>query len=473
MKRFLYSLIGLIALVVQENSVAQEIESEFAALIKTTQDKIEASLDDYQAFLESTQEEKLQLVSQINKLENQIVALRREESAAGRDTAERRLDLETLNTRIKAIDTQAQYTSGVLTEYLTNFESRINIAEDQSFQEPLSQIRLKLESVEDKTIARLPILFEALELGMSRQQDLIGGYRFDGKAITPNGGVKEGSIAIIGPVAYFVSGDNSVAGPLRFNSGTIEPGLIEIESEQATTAAGTIQNGVGNLPLDASLGSAYELKKAKGTFTEHIAKGGWVGYAILILGAFSILVAIYKFFDLKSVQVQEPNDLKSIASSAITESAEAARNKISKLKGPIASMLAIGIEFSTTDSETLIDSMDATILRYRPKLERFLPLLATTAAVAPLMGLLGTVVGMIKTFTLIEVFGTGDAKSLSSGISEALVTTELGLIVAIPALIFHGIFTRVMRSRISTLERVATDFARYTLAIRQKRSENE
>ena len=84
--------------------------------------------------------------------------------------------------------------------------------------------------------------------------------------------------------------------------------------------------------------------------------------------------------------------------------------------------------------------------------------MAITAAAAPLLGLLGTVTGMIKTFNLITIFGTGDAKSLSSGISEALVTTELGLIVAIPALILHGVLSRMTKEKIAALEQTALSF---------------
>jgi biopolymer transport protein ExbB len=84
--------------------------------------------------------------------------------------------------------------------------------------------------------------------------------------------------------------------------------------------------------------------------------------------------------------------------------------------------------------------------------------MALTAAAAPLLGLLGTVTGMIKTFTLITIFGTGDAKSLSSGISEALVTTELGLIVAIPSLILHGLLSRMAKQKIGDLEQTSVSF---------------
>lgn len=92
--------------------------------------------------------------------------------------------------------------------------------------------------------------------------------------------------------------------------------------------------------------------------------------------------------------------------------------------------------------------------------------MAITAAAAPLLGLLGTVTGMIKTFNLITIFGTGDAKSLSSGISEALVTTELGLIVAIPALILHGILSRMAKEKLGTLEQTALSFINGVVATR-------
>ena len=81
------------------------------------------------------------------------------------------------------------------------------------------------------------------------------------------------------------------------------------------------------------------------------------------------------------------------------------------------------------------------MLSAKPALERWIPLIALTAATAPLLGLLGTVTGMINTFNMITVFGTGDPRMLSGGISEALITTKFGLVVAVPALICHAFVT--------------------------------
>ena len=94
--------------------------------------------------------------------------------------------------------------------------------------------------------------------------------------------------------------------------------------------------------------------------------------------------------------------------------------------------------------------------------------MALTAAAAPLLGLLGTVTGMIKTFNLITIFGTGDAKSLSSGISEALVTTELGLVVAIPSLILHGLLSRMARQKLGDMEQTAVGFINGVIGTRHQ-----
>ena len=134
--------------------------------------------------------------------------------------------------------------------------------------------------------------------------------------------------------------------------------------------------------------------------------------------------------------------------------------KIAGIKGSIGEMIEVGIENVHSGAVFLEEMMLSVIARKRPQLERFMPFVSITAMAAPLMGLLGTVVGMIKTFALITVFGTGDPKALSSGISEALVTTELGLIVAIVALLLHAVFARIIKSRLGSMEQVAFDFVR-------------
>jgi CBS domain-containing protein len=121
-------------------------------------------------------------------------------------------------------------------------------------------------------------------------------------------------------------------------------------------------------------------------------------------------------------------------------------------------MLAAGVQHIREPRELIEEVMYEKVLATRLKLERFLPFIAITAASAPLLGLLGTVTGIINTFKLITVFGSGDVKTLSGGISEALITTEFGLIVAIPSLLLHAFLSRKARGIVNQMEKAAVAF---------------
>jgi biopolymer transport protein ExbB len=111
------------------------------------------------------------------------------------------------------------------------------------------------------------------------------------------------------------------------------------------------------------------------------------------------------------------------------------------------------------------------LVAIKPRLDRFLPFLALTAAAAPLMGLLGTVLGIIKTFKAMALYGTGNAKAFSAGISEALITTAEGLIVAIPVLVIHGLLKSYAKGRFSEFEGIGIALVNGTTE-RERKAEN-
>jgi biopolymer transport protein ExbB len=129
-----------------------------------------------------------------------------------------------------------------------------------------------------------------------------------------------------------------------------------------------------------------------------------------------------------------------------------------KLPGPLGRMLETGVSTMGSGREIMEESMYEVMHRTQLKAQSMLPFVAISAAAAPLLGLLGTVTGIMNTFSLITIYGTGDVKTLSSGISEALITTEYGLIVAIPSLLLHAYLSSKARKITSRMETAGISF---------------
>jgi len=417
------------------------------------------SLTAYNETVERIASEKTPLIKEVGELERGNIALRSELNRYQRIVDEGQAAVEKMNVELLELESQTQYIERMLEEYLSKFESRIHLAEDQQFKPALSEIRISLTDRPGDTAGRFERYGEVLNLGIDRQDESFGGYAFNGRAIDSEGVVRSGKVAVVGPSAYFVSDDASTGGFLRFHSGTIEPGLAELSGDQLPGLADFVSGREGTVPFDASLGDALALDASNLTLMEQVQQGGVVGYFIIALGVVAALLSVVKLTDLSRFSASFPGNLGEIAAKARDKSVDEAM-AASGAQGVVREMLEMGARNINANTVLLEEMMLSIILKRRPEMERFLPFLAITAAASPLLGLLGTVVGMIKTFALITVFGTGDPQALSSGISEALVTTELGLVVAIPTLVLHGLFTRMVRSRVSVMEQIAFEFAK-------------
>lgn len=170
---------------------------------------------------------------------------------------------------------------------------------------------------------------------------------------------------------------------------------------------------------------------------ERIQQGGVVGYIILILGALGFLYAILRLIIL------------AITGHKMKQQMHA---DIASDKNPLGRVLAATEQSSSQDPATLELILDEAITREVPSLEKGISMIKLFAAVAPLLGLLGTVTGMIATFQSISLFGTGDPKLMADGISQALVTTMLGLCVAIPLLFLHNLVASRSKTLVQILD---------------------
>ncbi|NTS78311.1 MotA/TolQ/ExbB proton channel family protein [Catenovulum sp. SM1970] len=205
--------------------------------------------------------------------------------------------------------------------------------------------------------------------------------------------------------------------------------LAELARQPAaryTASADAIQNGSGivEFALDPTGGSILSLLVQAPDTKERVEQGGTVGYVILAVGLVGLLIALERFISLTLVGGKVRRQLK--ADKATSDN-------------PLGRVMQVKDKHPEADTETLELKLSEAIMREVPKLTRNLTFIKIISVVAPLMGLLGTVTGMINTFQAITLFGTGDPKLMAGGISQALVTTVLGLVVAIPTILLYTV----------------------------------
>jgi biopolymer transport protein ExbB len=175
------------------------------------------------------------------------------------------------------------------------------------------------------------------------------------------------------------------------------------------------------------------------TLWGEVKKGGIIGYVILTLGAIALLLVVLRALFLQNAGASIGNILDAVTPAVKSRKVDEAIAAAKRFKGSAARVVTAALRNVDRDREHLEDIVSESILHESTRLNRFGSVITMVAAVAPLLGLLGTVTGMIQTFDVITEFGTSDPKLLSGGIATALVTTELGLIVAIPCLLLGNL----------------------------------
>ena len=204
--------------------------------------------------------------------------------------------------------------------------------------------------------------------------------------------------------------------------------LVELQRQPQSRYISRVEDlesassGLQAIGVDPTRGQLLSLLVQSPTLTERIAQGKQVGYVIIALGIIGIAIAVWRFLVLTTVGTKMRAQIK---------------NPGQPGDNPLGRVLRVYADNPTTDVESLELKLGGAILRETPALNAMLPLLKIVSVVAPLLGLLGTVTGMIVTFQAITLYGAGDPKLMAGGISTALVTTVLGLVVAIPTVFLH------------------------------------
>lgn len=430
---------------------------DFDRIANGAQGQVDAALKELAAEQKKIGEEKIPLSKEMNMAEEAVMQKQKELEKREREQANQMVDLGVMKNQVKGRKEQIDYLAGLLTEFSTAIESRLHAAEVPRFESRLREARAVAENEELEPVESLGKQAELIGLAIDRIDGLLGGEVFDGSAIA-NGVKQPGSFALIGPVAVFAAKSGGVAGTAVGKMNTSDVTVTAPPEGMASGIEAIVRDGNGALPLDTSMGDADKIAATQETIPEHIAKGGATMVPILGLGALAVLIGILKWFQIGFIRLARPRDIQIIVDRVNERNDAKAIEHAQRIKGPVGDMLKTAIEHADERKEYIEEVLYEKMLKVRPRLESFLPVVAIAAATAPLLGLLGTVTGMINTFKVISVFGTGDPKTLSGGISEALVTTEFGLIVAIPSLLIHAVISRKAKGVMGAMEQISVAF---------------
>ncbi|MFT5500460.1 MAG: biopolymer transport protein ExbB [Woeseiaceae bacterium] len=231
----------------------------------------------------------------------------------------------------------------------------------------------------------------------------------------------------------------SDAGYLQYSGGPVSELQRQPEQSRFTNSAAEMTNattGPVTFGVDGTRGGILALLVESPTITDRIHQGGIVGYCIIGLGFLGLLLAAWRWIVLSAASRKVSAQLKRDTAST---------------DNPLGRVLAAYESNQNADTETIELKLSEAALKEMPGLTKGLLFIKVISVVAPLMGLLGTVTGMIKTFQVITLFGAGDPKMMAGGISQALMTTVLGLVVAIPMVLIHTFVSGQSRKIINIL----------------------
>jgi len=234
---------------------------------------------------------------------------------------------------------------------------------------------------------------------------------------------------------------------LKFDTdtGKVSELLRQPQDRFVETAEGlsSAASGLVTFGLDPTRGQLLGLLVEEPSWVERATdQGGVIGWIIIYLGGFALLIAAWRLISITTMSMAVANQRRNL-------------NQPGK-RNPLGRVLQVYHDNKNIDVESLELKMGEAVLKEMPGINRFNTLLKVIAVVAPLLGLLGTVTGMIITFQAITLFGTGDPKLMAGGISQALVTTMLGLCVAIPTVFLHALVSGRSRRMVEMLEEQAT-----------------
>ena len=427
MKRFYFALLALILSVtaIHADELSDAYNKEFTFL-KAQKIELKSRL----------KKEKAQQSTDIKKAKAKATMLQDKYLALSKEVKVKQTEIEKLNEQLRDKSSNSEITGSVVLQAKSTLnEYGIEIQEGNN-----TTNAQKMETAFSDAI----VLYSKLSSIQTEK----------GKFYLPNGSIAVGEIVKLGNIAAYGISDKA--------TGALSPaGNREYKLWNALGSSDDAKALYAGKPMDnldifvyESLAKEIEYKKEK-TVDDVVKGGGVIGYIILalgVLGLFLILIRIIILFFAKS-NVKKIS--KIVAQKVESGKGDEALEAIKKYNGSAARVIKSTLRNIKRGREHIEDIVMENILNESGHIDKFGGFVMVLAAVAPLLGLLGTVTGMIATFDMIAEYGTGDPKMLSGGISEALITTMFGLIVAIPLLLLGNLISGWAQSIKDSMEQSA------------------
>lgn len=384
------------------------------------------------------------------KREQMLAEARRERAALEDKSARMEKEFDENELRIADLDQRLTERLGSLKELFGVLQQTANDARG-TFEDSLTNIQYSertefLTELAQKMgqTSRLASLEEIERLWYELQREMTESskvVKFNHTVINADGDQEEKQVIRVG--LYNIIADGKYLQYIAETGKVLE--LPRQPQSRFVRSAGNLHNaGSGKVAfgIDPSRGQLLSLLVQEPTVRERVDQGGLVGRIIIALGIFALVVAVLRFIQLTFISIQV--------------SAQKRNPSEASTRNPLGRVLKVYHDNPNIDLESLELKLGEAVLKETPRLNRFNMILKVIAVVAPLLGLLGTVTGMIITFQAITLFGTGDPKLMAGGISQALITTVLGLTVAIPTVLLHTLVSGRSRRIIEVLEEQAT-----------------
>jgi biopolymer transport protein ExbB len=402
---------------------------------------------------------RMPLAQRLEGLDRAVREQRRDADRLREARAQGERERRELDESVHGQETEVHYVQTALLEYRRSLATRVGPAESDALRVALAEIDRALGATADGTnlITATAALFT---LANRWNEERLGGEIFDGVCLDAGGVEHAGRFVALGPMAYFAAGNGGPGGIVGRQVGSLRPSLVGApDRETAAAILRVCEGGEADLPVDTSGGNALRVAAARETLWAHLRSGGPVMIPIAIVGVLSLVLVLWKLLELRRLRLPEAGELDAFYTRLDQNDLSGAAGLATELGAPLGPILQDGLAHLDAPPDVLEELLHERVMAVLPRLDRHLGMLAVLGGVAPLLGLLGTVTGMIHTFQLVTLFGTGDARLLSGGIAEALVTTEVGLVIAVPVLLVHSYLARKVRTMLGALEQAIIIFS--------------